>query len=395
MTTHDRLDIGPPADETEQRAFRAIADYAFASSPPPTPNIEAIARQGPENYRLARVHGRVAGGLGLLFMGQWFGGRGVPTVGVNAVAIAPEYRSTGIASRLLQCMFEDAHARGVALSVLYPATQVVYRRAGYEQAGVALRYRQPLHALTHAAHGLDVRRAEDGDQETMRALYAERGRRTAGHLDRNEYMWGRVMRAHDTVLNAYMVERDGAPEGYIVYHQEQDGQDRNVVARDLVALTPDAGRALLSFLAAHRSTVDNLVWTGAPADPLFFHMPNQDYTVTWYEQWMLRIVDVRGALEARGYPPALETDLSLEVRDDVLGWNSGRWVLAVSGGRGHARAGGGGDLRLDARGLAPLYSGYLSAEELLSAGYIEGAPETLARASLVFAGPTPWMVDEF
>jgi len=229
----------------------------------------------------------------------------------------------------------------------------------------------------------------------MRALYAERGRRTAGNLDRNEYMWGRVMRAHDTVLNAYLVARDGAPEGYIVYHQEQDGQDRNIVARDLVALTPDAARALLSFLAAHRSTVDSVEWNGSPADPLFFHMPNQDYTVTWYEQWMLRVVDVRGALEARGYPAALETELSLEVRDDALGWNEGRWVLAVSGGRAQARAGGNGDLRLDARGLAALYSGYLSAEELLSVGYIEGAPETLARASLIFAGPTPWMVDEF
>ncbi len=205
------------------------------------------------------------------------------------------------------------------------------------------------------------------------------------------------MSARDTTLNAYLVERDGAPGGYVVYEQRQapGERDRNLVVRDLVALTPEAARTVLAFLAGHRSTVDNIQWMGAPADPLLFHVPNQGYKVTWYEQWMLRVVDVRGALAVRGYPPALQAELSLEVRDDLLGWNAGRWTLTVSGGRGEVRPGGTGDIKLDIRGLAPLYSGYLSAEEMQSTGLVEGTPDGLALTTLVFGGPSPWMADGF
>ncbi len=395
----EELEIGAPVDEAEQRAFRAIADYAFDPSPPLVPDIESMGRQGPENFRLARLHGRVVGGLGMLFMGQWFGRRSVPMVGVNAVAIASEHRSRGIGSRLLRGMFEEFHARDIPLSTLYPATQVVYRRAGYEHAGVAVGYTLPAHALDPRGHSLEMRRAHDGDgdEATIRALYAERARRTAGNLDRNEYMWRRKTRARDTALNTYIVERDGAPEGYIVYEQRQapGERDRNLAVRDLVALTPEAARTVLAFLADHRSTVDNIQWMGAPADPLLFHLPNQGYKITWYEQWMLRVVDVRGALEARGYPPALQAELSFDVRDDILGWNAGRWTLTVAGGRGEVRPGGTGGVTLDIRGLAPLYSGYLSAEELRSTGLVEGSPDSLALATLVFGGPSPWMADGF
>ncbi len=401
MRTHngDGLEIGAPVDEGEQRAFRTIADYAFAPTPPLVPDIKGIQRQGPENVRLARVGGRVAGGLSMLFMGQWFGGRPVPMAGIAAVAIAPEHRSTGIGSRLLRGVLEEVRARGMRLSALYPATQVVYRRAGYEQAGVAMGYALPLHGLDPRGGDphVQMRRATEEDDGAIRALYAEQGRRTAGALDRNEYMWRRLMNVGDTPLNTYLVERDGVAEGYIVYEQRQRAgeRDRAIVARDLVALTPGAARTLLAFLAGHRSTVNSVEWVGSPADPLLLHVPNQGYKVAWYEQWMLRIVDAPGALEARGYPPALHAELHLEVRDDALPWNRGRWVLTVAGGRGEVRAGGRGDVRLDARGLAPLYSGYLSAEELLSTGLVEGAPGTLALASLVFGGPTPWMADSF
>ena len=393
----DELDIGAPVDEAEQRAFRAIADYAFDLAPPLTPNIENIGRQGPENFRLARVGGHVAGGLGMLVMGQWFGGRSVPIVGVNAVAIAPEHRSRGIGSQLLRSMFEELHARAIPLSTLYPATQVVYRRAGYEHAGVAVSYALPAHALDPRGRSLEMRRANDGDEGTIHALYAERARRTSGNLDRNEYMWRRKTRARDTALNTYFVERDAAPEGYIIYEQRQspDERDRNLAVRDLVALTPEAARTVLAFLADHRSTVDNIQWMGAPADPLLFHLPNQGYKITWYEQWMLRVVDVRGALEARGYSPALQAELHVDVRDDALGWNAGRWTLTVANGRGEVRPGGTGAVTLDIRGLAPLYSGYLSAEELRSTGLVEGAPDSLALATLVFGGPSPWMADDF
>jgi predicted acetyltransferase len=398
MATQEAVEISAPVDEAEMRSFRRLADHAFSSNPPPDPDLGYMHRQGVENFLLVRVRGRVAGGLGMIPMGQWFGGRSIPAAGINAVAIAPEHRSTGIGSRLLRHMLEEARARGFALSSLYPATQVVYRRAGYEQAGVHMRYKHPTHALPARDRSGVVRPVEESDQAAIRELYTERARRTAGNLDRTEMAWGRLQHPGDTMVCSYLVEnQQGRAEGYVIYTQREGPgeRDRNLHARDLVALTPEAGRRLLSFLADHRSTVDNVEWAGAPSEPLLFHVANQEYRVVGYEQWMLRLVDVRAALEARGYPEALSAELHLEVRDETLPWNEGRLVLALSGGRAEVRGGGEGRIKVDVRGLAPIYSGYLSPQEMRSTGLLEGPAADLAAMALVFGGPAPWMPDAF
>ncbi|MBA2364400.1 MAG: GNAT family N-acetyltransferase [Chloroflexia bacterium] len=397
MTTQHTLEISAPEGDDELRAFRAIGDYAFNENPSPAPDIARLQRQGIENLRVARVGGVVAAGLGMLPMGQWFGGTSVPMVGINAVSTAPEHRSTGIMSRMLRQMLEEIHADGSPLSALYPTTQPVYRRAGYEQAGIALDYKHPLHALSTGDRGLQVRRAGDEDTNTIQALYAERARRTTGNLDRSEFMWARVLEPREAPLNKYLVERDGTSEGYVIYTQRQPPgtKEKDINCYDLVALTADAARRLVAFFADHRSTAEHLVWTGAPAEPLLLHVPNQAYKIDWYEQWMLRIVDVPAALAARGYPTGVEAELHLEVRDDVLAPNNGRWVLAVSDGRAEVREGGTGSIALDVRGLAPMYTGYLSPLELRAGGYVQGPEADLALAGTVFAGPTPWMADGF
>ncbi|MCX7011428.1 MAG: sterol carrier protein domain-containing protein, partial [Candidatus Sumerlaeota bacterium] len=111
--------------------------------------------------------------------------------------------------------------------------------------------------------------------------------------------------------------------------------------------------------------------------------------------WMLRVVDVAAALEARGYPPAFEAELHFEIQDDWLPWNNGRFVLQVSNGRGEVSPGGQGRLRMHVRRLAQLYTGHLSPGELRVVGDAEGPPADWAAAGLAFSGPRPWMADLF
>lgn len=395
MTAPETIEIGPPVDDAELRDLAYHSNQAFSWTPSAEPEIDWMLKQGRANFRIARVGGRFAGGLGILPIGQWFGGRSVPMAGINTAVIAPEHRTAGVASRLLRQVLGELRDRGFPLSTLYPSTQPVYRRAGYEQAGVALRYQQPAGALTPRDRGLTVRPLQPGEEPIMHRLYAERARRTAGNLDRGPLMW--EWKLDGVHRNRYVVEREGQPEGYVIFHQGRPPgeQDRDLVARDLVALTPEAGRRLLSFLADHRSTVRHIAWQGAPAEPLLFHIQNQDYRVTGYGQWMLRLIDARAALEARGYPQALAAELHLELHDDVLPWNAGRFTLTITDGRAEARAGGAGRVRLDVRGLAALYSGYLTPLELLGTGYIAGPDDDLATLGLAFAGPAPWMPDHF
>ncbi len=112
-------------------------------------------------------------------------------------------------------------------------------------------------------------------------------------------------------------------------------------------------------------------------------------------RWMLRLVDVRAALEARGYPPGLTARLELEVDDDLLAGNRGRITLEVADGRGSVSDGGAGALKAHVRGLAPLYSGHLDAAALAAIGLVDGSAGALATASAIFAGPAPWMMEIF
>ena len=59
------------------------------------------------------------------------------------------------------------------------------------------------------------------------------------------------------------------------------------------------------------------------------------------------------------------------------------------------RKGGRGSVKLDVRGLAPLFSSHLSATELALVGMASARDSDLAAANAVFAGPRPWINDHF
>ncbi len=398
MSSTDDLTIGPPSDDDEVRAFTRIVSRALFF--PGADLDEWVEREGKENIRVARRRGRVAGGLIVQRLGQWFNGRSVPMAGIRTVGVLPEQRGRGIASSLMCNVLKEIHRNGVPISVLFPATRPVYRRAGYEAAGTRLTYRLPTGGIGLADRTLDLRPIEENDHDSVKEAYTERARRTSGNLDRSAWCWRRIFdpppckpRAH-----GYLVERDNRVEGYTVFAQktgETTPPSHQLELADLVVLTPDAGRRLLTFFADHRSMASTITWCGAPADPLLYLPAEQEAKIIDRIDWMLRIVDVRGALEARGYPPAVSTEIHLEILDDVLPHNNGRLILEVAESRGSVRKGGQGRVCFDVRGLAAMYAGFLSPGELQAAGLVDGAEPDLARAGLLFAGPAPWMPDIF
>jgi predicted acetyltransferase len=70
-------------------------------------------------------------------------------------------------------------------------------------------------------------------------------------------------------------------------------------------------------------------------------------------------------------------------------------VLELGNQGADVRRGGDGRLRVDIRGLAPLYSGFASPYALVRTGLLSGDEVSLASAAAIFAGPAPCMVDMF
>ena len=113
------------------------------------------------------------------------------------------------------------------------------------------------------------------------------------------------------------------------------------------------------------------------------------------DPFLKRVLNVATALEARGYPAGVKAEIHLQIDDDLLKHNRGKFVLTVADGRATVRKGGKGDLQLDVRAFASMYASFLSPLELELMGCVSGKADTLALATTVFSGPVPWMNDHF
>ena len=389
--------VEPPRNEAEFDAAYEILCDVF--NMPPDMKEQARKRLELTDWVIVREEsGRLAGGLVIIKCGQFFGGRRIPTGAISLVGITPAARGTGAGSALMRQLMRMLHERGVPLSTLYPATQPIYRSAGYEQAGTWPKTTIRLKELrARDDSGLSLRAIEsEADHQTVEALYRADAARHNGTLDRDAYLWARVRQPLFAPNEGYLVERDGRAEGFIHYRKTGEGSPGyGLMATDILAATHDASRRLISFLAQHQSMCGEMIITRGTNDPLISLLREQSYTMAIQGIWMLRIVDVRKGLEQRGYPPGLSGEVHLEIEDDVVPQNEGRWILRVEDGEARVEPGGRGELRMHVRGLASLYSGYRSAEQTMVMGLAEGDAEAARAATAVFTGPSPWMVEIF
>jgi predicted acetyltransferase len=392
-------EYGTVSNSQETQRLGQILSQCFNGWPNDWPYY--LNNIGQENFRVIRRTQEIAGGLAILHMGQWFGSKSIAIAGIASVAVPPEYRGTGVAVELLTATLKELQTNKVPLSVLYAATQRPYRRVGYEQAGTCCNWQLPLDSIElgidkssiKEIRALPMHPVAPIRPEVFHDLYNQWALKNNGNIDRNPAMWKLVVEPNvQETIYAYLIGSKTQPEGYIIYSQKQDS---SIYIWDWVALTPAVGRRLWTFLADHRSMFDKVRWRGPALDPLLLLLSEQNETVRHLDRWLLRIVDVPTALEKRGYPVEVEAELHLEIWDDVLLDNNGKFILSVSGGRGEVTRGGRGDLQLDIRGLAPLYTGLFTPDQLQLAGQIAASDGALYVASQLFTGSEPWMSDKF
>lgn len=353
-----------------------------------------MERRGLETFRVARVAGQLAAALNIIDMEQWFGGRASATAGISAVGVAPEYRGRKVGAALMLEMLREVRTKGVALSTLYPATTQFYRSVGYERAGARTIYTIPTSAMRGITSAYTLVPAPDADIDVYAPIHAAYARTQSGNLQRPAIMWDRILKPMFSSHFRYLVlDSAGQPAGYIVYAQGNQKEDIKVA--DWCALDPAAGRALLQFLGGHRSMVDKVQLPGAPNEPLLHLLVEQHSDRSWQLDWMLRLIDVAQALQARGYPAGINAELHLSISDQNFTWNHGRFVLRIADGAAAVEPGGTGAIDLHVRDLAALYSGHLTPAELQLGGALSGPPAQLATLGLVFSSPRPWMADMF
>lgn len=402
MTNSHSDTLTVPTEADKPALYRSVA-LAFGGT---TAGVEDwVSAMGLQTQRvLRRGDGGIAASLVRIEMGQFWGGRSVPMLGIAGVAVAPESRGRGAAKRMMRALVREAHAEGWATSALFASTHTLYRAVGYEHAGARFEFTLPLSRIDVRERGGEVVALGEADMERVKACYQRTAPRHNGHLDRGTYIWNRVRKRWGVEYHGFGVLAEGARvgeanaplAGYIFLTQQRRPTGRfDVEVNDLVFETPSAGCRLLGFLADFEMMGYDCTMYGGVMHPALVLLGQHRYEAKLKDYWLLRITNLEKAIATRGYAPTIDAEVHLHIEDDVIEQHTGPWVLRVKGGRGEIQPGGRGEVRVSARGFASIYSGYTSFPQAMGLGWCNGDEAAIVRAEGVFGGTQAWMTEMF
>ncbi len=314
-------------------------------------------------------------------------GEPVSMGGIADVATHPAYRRRGYAGELMRATLRGMREDGVHLSMLMPFAHAYYRRYGWELATEAVSYTVNPAELPASGEQRRLRAYREDDLPRLMALLEKEASGYPVSVRRGEGRWEQVLSREGTGVAVY--DRDGV-EGYVLYRQSTDWSrtpPRSLTLSEVVAATPEAREALLSFAAAYDPQVFEVRYKTPRGELLHPYLDNAYVEAKVSPEMMLRLVDVEGAL---GFlDRKLEEPLVLEVADDTVPENAGVYTVGDGVTRG---AEGAEKVSVDVRQLAQLYAGYLPARWLLRRGLVRpGSPRAFELLERLFPAGDPWV----
>jgi predicted acetyltransferase len=169
------------------------------------------------------------------------------------------------------------------------------------------------------------------------------------------------------------VDAAGSVHGFASWNRGHGyGEHAVLEVSDLLARSAAGYRALLRALGSF-SSVTRRTWIDTSGDDLVRNfLPSSHWRVVESRPYMLKILDVRGALSARRYPPGFSSRLAFSLMGDFLTDLDGAYRLEVDDGRGRCLRAKTADRNFTALGLALLYAGAQSSANLRAAGHLQG-----------------------
>ena len=378
-----------PLEDGDREALCSILIDAFGTSREMC--LQWMAASPQDQWRVL-CNGQVRGGLLRIPMAQYYGGTAVQAVGIAGVAVDDTCRGSGVGQKLMGSLLRELSEEKAPLSILYASTSSFYRRNGYDRAGSRVMGSLDIRSLRNRNGPLVI---GTPCVEEVERLYGNEARHQ-GAAVRGPYLWRRVRQPRMQDTKCYGFYRGSSLEGYALVKRESESfHENSFEITDLLLTSPDSVDTFLGFLAGYRAFFQTAHWPCRLNSPLFMKLDDPwQYGAELKEQWMLRLVDLKRALEDRGYPLSVKGELHLRVADGQLDSNRGDFILRVEAGRGILERGGEGRFSLDIGALASLYTGFQSPRQLQVLGRLKSDPESLSIASESFRGET-FMLDMF
>ncbi|MGN7701607.1 GNAT family N-acetyltransferase [Cellulosimicrobium sp. 22601] len=342
------------------------------------------------------------------------GGDLLPVAGVWMVTVAPTHRRRGVMTAMMRRQLADLAAGGEAVAALWATEAGVYGRYGY---GIAS-WRQPIEvdlaraAFTPRARDLAARSSArlhlmslDDALPHLTAIHDDLLGSRPGTLARDADRWQFLLGGGDGRPPAEIVVALGpeGPSGYAAYRVREGKPGlvpAGVVAVQEVSATDPATHARLWRYLLDLDLMSTLTCESRPVPDPLAHLlaDHRRMHARLDEALWVRVVDVERALAARAF--SAPVDLVLDVTDDVVPANAGRWHVVVGAAGGTAtvrRTDARADLSLDVGDLGAAHLGATPLHVLALAGrVVEHTPGAVAAASAAWSwSPTAHAAEIF
>ncbi|MQA27516.1 MAG: GNAT family N-acetyltransferase [Micromonosporaceae bacterium] len=319
---------------------------------------------------------------------------------VSMVAVRATHRRRGLLTRMMRQQLRDVQAAGVEpIAALWASEETIYGRYGYGPASYGMAISADTREMTLLPRAVPSGRLRLVDPNEaagdLAAVYDRARPERPGFSSRHGVWWRYRLtdverhRKGATSRRCVVHEDASGVTGYALWRSkpawDRTGPNHEIAVEEIVCPDPDARAELWRFLfnidLSRKVSAANL----AVDEPLFrtVNAPRR-LSRQHGDGLFVRIVDLPNALAARRY--AAPVDLVLDVTDELLPENAGRWRLIGDGEKATCeRVDGPADLTLDVRELGALYLGGTSAGSLASAGLLtERRSGALAAASAGF-----------
>ncbi len=351
---------------------------------------------------LAVVHERDGVvGTGLSF-GREFTvpGGALPAAHVTAVGVAGTHRRRGLLHRLMRRQLSDLREAGTEpVAILWPSEEAIYGRFGYGPASSATSYSAHTRELTVLADPPDgqLREVEIADALDTVSGILDVARRDRPGFSARPMEWWRYWSADleswrrgRSRLRTVIHDGPDGPDGYALFRIRRDadgsGPQHVVCVEELVATDLISYQQLWQYVCTIDLTRRIEYDLAAVDEPLqYLVSERRRLSARTSDGLWLRILDVPAALAARRYSRPLE--VVLEVTDDVLTGNAGRWRLRAEPDAPASceRTDDPADLMLAIDRLSAVYLGGTPLAALAAAGHVdERRPGAVAAASTAF-----------
>jgi predicted acetyltransferase len=404
-----------PVSASELPRFVRVAEHAFNSNWPTEGFLELEKLTFEPERSLAALDGdEMIGTAEIISFEMTVPGGEVSTAGITGVAVLPSHRRRGVLSSLMRRQLADIAAGPEPVAALFASESAIYGRYGYGIATSRLFYQfkrgEAQIEAPEAGPRLRLVEPKEGIDGMMSVFDAfRRGR--PGMMSRSRPYWDsrtddpEWIRGGNSPGRCLLAEDESGPRGYALYSGKPEWNAGlpagKLAVREVISLDLDAAKALWADLLSRDLIGEVEVWNRPVDDPLLYLLADQRRARAAYRDGLwIRLADLPAALTGRRY--SAPVDVVVQVADELLPVNAGRWRLQAGGLADTARPScerttAEPDLVLPVSALGAAYLGGTRLGALAAAGIITElrAGSVAALSAAMWWDPAPWAATDF